>query len=77
MNYNSEIHHRRSIRLPNYDYSQEGIYFITICTNDKKCIWGSIFKGEMQLNECGIIVKQCWLDIPNHFINILYWPNHL
>jgi REP element-mobilizing transposase RayT len=41
-NYNPDIHHRRSIRLKGYDYSQEGLYFITICLQDRKCLFGEI-----------------------------------
>jgi hypothetical protein len=41
-NYNPNIHHRKSIRLRGYDYSKEGLYFITICTEDRKCLFGKI-----------------------------------
>ena len=44
-NYNPNIHHRRSIRLKGYDYSQEGLYFITICVQDRKCLFGEIVVG--------------------------------
>ncbi|MDR1653260.1 MAG: hypothetical protein LBS01_06375, partial [Prevotellaceae bacterium] len=40
--YNSDIHHRRSIRLQRYDYSREGLYFITICTQNRECLFGEI-----------------------------------
>ena len=42
MNYNPNIHHRRSIRLKGYDYAREGAYFITICCRDRKCRFGKI-----------------------------------
>lgn len=42
MPYNPEIHHRRSIRLKGYDYSQAGLYFITICVLDRVCLFGKI-----------------------------------
>ena len=45
MSYNPEIHHRRSIRLKGYDYSQEGLYFITICVQDRECLFGEIVVG--------------------------------
>ncbi len=54
-NYNPKIHHRKSIRLQNYDYSQNGYYFITICTKDKKCLFGKIENEKMILNELGKI----------------------
>jgi putative transposase len=41
-NYNPNIHHRKSIRLRGYDYSKSGLYFITICTADRKCLFGKI-----------------------------------
>ncbi|MDR2345275.1 MAG: hypothetical protein LBE18_04345, partial [Planctomycetaceae bacterium] len=44
--YNPNIHHRRSIRLKEYDYSQAGLYFITICTPNRECIFGEIRRGE-------------------------------
>ncbi|MGO9119202.1 MAG: transposase, partial [Desulfomonilaceae bacterium] len=52
---------RRSIRLADYDYSQGGAYFVTICTHDRKCLFGNISNGEMRLNEVGEIVQDVWL----------------
>ena len=40
--YNPEIHHRRSIRLKGYDYASEGLYFVTICTQNRECLFGEI-----------------------------------
>lgn len=80
--YNPEIHHRRSIRLKGYDYSQAGLYFITICVQDKICLFGKILNGKMELNEAGKIAVSCWLDIPAHFPNAtlheyVVMPNHI
>ena len=50
MKYDPLIHHRKSIRLKGYDYSQEGVYFITICVQDRACLFGEITDGEMILN---------------------------
>ena len=58
---------RRSIRLPHYDYRQNGIYFITVCTFQRACLFGDISNGEMQLNYHGKIVNECWQEIPLHF----------
>jgi len=82
MKYNPDVHHRRSIRLKNYDYSQPGAYFITICTHNRECLFGDIVDGEMILNEYGEIAKKCWLEIPVHFPNVLLdeyviMPNHV
>ena len=40
--YNPNIHHRRSIRLKGYDYGQAGLYFISICCQDRACLFGEI-----------------------------------
>jgi putative transposase len=53
MKYNLQIHHRRSIRLKGYDYSQAGVYFITICCAGRKYSFGKIENDEMILNEFG------------------------
>jgi REP element-mobilizing transposase RayT len=67
--------------LADYDYSQNGWYFITICTHDRIEYFGVIKNGEMVLNEFGKIVRQCWLDLPNHYKNCelgvwVIMPNH-
>jgi hypothetical protein len=56
MVYDAKIHHRRSIRYEKYDYSQDGTYFVTICAQDMKCVFGEIQKGKMELNEAGKMV---------------------
>ncbi len=81
-NYNPNIHHRRSIRLEGYDYSQAGLYFITICVRDRKCLFGKIVDGEMNFNDAGKIADVCWLEIPKHFPNTvlhehIVMPNHV
>ena len=82
MKYNPDIHHRRSIRLKHYDYSQEGAYFVTVCTNDKEWLFGDVINGEMQLNDMGNVTLQCWKEIPKHFPNavldeFIVMPNHI
>ena len=81
MKYNPQIHHRRSIRLQDYDYSSEGAYFVTICARHRECLFGEIVNGEIVLNEYGKIAEQCWNDMPNHYDNIaldafIIMPNH-
>ena len=66
MKYNPDIHNRRSIRLKGYDYSQVGLYFITICTQNRECIFGEIVddgRGTMicSLNEYGGIAEKEWI----------------
>jgi REP element-mobilizing transposase RayT len=82
MTYDPEKHHRRSIRLKGYDYTQPGAYFITICTHGRECLFGEIINGEMHLNEAGQIVVQTWQDLPNHISNVqldafVVMPNHV
>ena len=67
MRYDPEKHHRRSIRLKGYDYSQPGAYFVTICTLNRDCLFGEIRNDEMVLNMFGEIILEKWNNIPKHF----------
>ncbi len=60
MKYDPEIHNRRSIRLPGYDYSGPGAYFVTLCAFDKQCQFGQIADGQMELNKYGQAVEEEW-----------------
>jgi putative transposase len=60
MPYDPRRHHRRSIRLKGYDYTQAGSYFITICTQDRRCLFGEVVNGRMRLNDAGEIVRDEW-----------------
>ena len=76
------IHHRRSIRLKEYDYSQNGAYFITICVQNKECLFGKIANGKMQLNDAGNIIQTIWDEIPEYYDGIetdtfQIMPNHI
>src|SRR4030042_6969864 len=82
MTYNPEIHHRRSIRLKGYDYSQTGAYFVTVCVKDRHCLFGDVEQGEMMLNEYGHVVTKCGQDLTNHYAGItldafVVMPNHI
>ena len=59
--YNPLIHHRRSIRLKHYDYSNKGLYFITLVAVERRNIFGEIFNDEMHLNWVGKIAEVEWL----------------
>jgi REP element-mobilizing transposase RayT len=81
MPYNPNIHNRKSIRLMGYDYSQAGWYFITICVQNRLCLFGEIVNGEMMLNDAGRMVENEWLKLPQRFANIelheyVVMPNH-
>lgn len=71
MKYGPDKHHRRSIRLKDYDYSQNGAYFITICTDNHETIFGNVTDGNMVLNEFGKIVGQYWIEIPIHYPKVV------
>ena len=80
--YDPEYHHRRSIRLKGYDYSREGMYFITICTYERQRSFGYIGNATMYLNQTGIVARKCWLDIPVHYPNVvlhdfIVMPDHI
>ena len=82
MTYNPEFHHRRSIRLKDYDYSRAGVYFVTVCSWKRECVFGEIMNGEMLLNGYGAIVEEQWDAIPGHFDNVetdefIVMPNHV
>src|SRR5665647_890283 len=82
MKYNPQIHHRRSIRLKGYDYSQAGAYFITICCQDRECRFGKIENDEMILNEYGTIAYNEWNKLSDRLSNFeldvfQIMPNHM
>lgn len=72
---------RRSIRLKGYDYSQAGLYFITICVQNRVCLFGQVANGEMILNDAGKMVETEWFNLKTRFPNIelheyVVMPNH-
>ncbi len=72
---------RRSLRLKDHDYSQAGAYFITICVVEAQSILGKIRNENVILSECGNIVENTWLNLPEHFNGIeldshILMPNH-
>jgi REP element-mobilizing transposase RayT len=73
---------RRSLRLPGYDYSQAGAYFITVCTQNRVMLFGEVIRCDVRLNEMGTIVQQTWDDLPTHYHGIdldafIVMPNHV
>jgi putative transposase len=70
MSYDRESHHRRSIRLKGYDYAAGGCYFITICTQNRECLYGEIVGGEMRLNEAGRMIQTIFQEMPEHYPGI-------
>ena len=65
MPYNPAIHNRHSIRLPGFDYSQAGAYFLTINSHKKEHLFGSVVAGVVRLTPVGEIAREQWLKIPD------------
>jgi len=75
-------HHRRSIRLQGFDYSQAGAYYVTMVTWHREFLFGEIVNQEMMLGQYGAIVQKWWQEIPSHFPNVetgafVVMPNHV
>lgn len=73
---------RKNLRLPEYDYAQQGAYFVTVCTKDKACLFGDIVSDEMELNDAGRMVKRWYHESENNFSNVqcdmfVCMPNHV
>ena len=81
----------KSVRLPHYDYSTSGAYFLTLCAHDKECLFGTVADGINHLNECGRIVEREWLRsaeirreleigdfviMPNHLHGVVFIRDH-
>jgi hypothetical protein len=65
MVFDPKTHHRRSTRLKSWDYSWPWWYYVTVCSHERKCIFGKIVDDEMRLNSIGQIVEQEWLRTPH------------
>ena len=81
--FNPDMHHRRSIRLQTYDYSKQGLYFVTICCNDREYFFGEIINDEMVLNPAGEMIKTEWIALEKRFLTVqvieyefVIMPNH-
>ncbi len=80
--FDPDKHHRRSIRLPGYDYSRSGAYFVTICAQDRACLFGDIADGVMRLNDAGRVVADSWqwLESQYDYVELdefVIMPNHV
>jgi REP-associated tyrosine transposase len=82
VSYDPAGHHRRSVRLQGFDYTQAGAYFITICTRNRTCIFSEVRGGEIRPTPVGEVAASCWEAIPDHFPTaeldaFVLMPNHL
>ncbi|WP_224963259.1 hypothetical protein [Geomonas subterranea] len=86
MPYDPHLHHRRSVRLEGFDYSQNGAYFVTVCAHERQTLFGRLVAGDagvtVELSEAGAAAQSCWLEIPRHFPLVtldafIVMPDHL
>src|SRR3990170_4846715 len=82
MTYDPARDHRRSIRLPAYDYAEAGAYFVTICTQNRECVFGEVVQGRMISNGPGQMVESVWHQLPQHYPGVevdafVVMPNHV
>ena len=82
MKYDTEKHHRRSIRLKDYDYSHPGAYFVTICVNNKECLFGEILEGNLRYSKIGIVAGEVLIKTVNsmrlmQLDSYVIMPNHI
>ncbi len=69
-------------RIPDYDYSQPGLYLNTICTLEHRLCFGKISDAQMHLNPCGEVIQSLWNALPSHYPHIkcdafICMPNHV
>ena len=81
MKYDPEKHHRRSIRLKGYDYTQIGAYFVTVVTKNRECLFGEVIEGETRLNNAGQVIERWWVELNHKFSMVetkefVVMPNH-
>jgi putative transposase len=82
MAFDPEIHHRRSVRMPAFDYAGSSYYAVTICTQDKACLFGDVVDWKMRLNDVGEMINENWLALRHRFSFVkldeyIIMPNHL
>lgn len=82
MKFDPGIHRRQSMRLQGYDYSQVGAYFVTICVQNRACLFGEVVNGEMRLNNAGLMIARWYSELENKFPDIecdqfACMPNHV
>jgi REP element-mobilizing transposase RayT len=71
-----------SARKPGWDYSWLGWYFVTICTENKRCVFGKVSDDVVHLSPLGAYVASCWREIPGHYSKVeidefIVMPNHM
>jgi REP element-mobilizing transposase RayT len=73
---------RKSPRLQSYDYGQSGAYFVTLCTHQRRQVFGEVVNQTMRLTAAGMMAQECWFAIPDHYPDVeldafVVMPNHV
>jgi REP element-mobilizing transposase RayT len=73
---------RRSIRMKNRNYALPGLYFVTICAHERRCVLGQVVNAGFAPSALGLIARECWVSIPEHFAGVMLhefvvMPNHI
>jgi REP-associated tyrosine transposase len=76
------VRRRRSLRLRDYDYSQPGIYFVTVCTVGRALLFGNVVEGNVRLNDAGHATGKVWAELPRYYFGLevdafVLMPNHI
>jgi REP element-mobilizing transposase RayT len=77
-----QVHRRRSLRLRGYDYTRRGAYFVTICTQERRRVFGTVVNGRMALSAAGRMVQRVWDELPAHYPGVatdafVVMPDHV
>ena len=80
--YDPNIHHRRSLRIPHFDYTSAGVYFVTICVQDRMPLLGTIVEETLHQSSAGMMAQTAWEEIPEHYPGVgidafVAMPNHV
>ncbi|WP_299464856.1 transposase [uncultured Microscilla sp.] len=80
-NNSKKFYERRSIRLPGYDYTQESLYYITLCCQNRLKLFGEVVNSELVPNAAGKMVEEEWKALTTRFPEIrlhayVVMPNH-
>jgi REP element-mobilizing transposase RayT len=78
----SDVRRRKAQRLPDFDYSSAGAYFVTICVKGRNAVLGEVIEEEVHLSAIGTLAENAWHDLPNHYGSIqldefIVMPNHI
>ncbi len=77
-----KLYNRKSTRLPKYDYSSPGMYYVTMCAQNRECLFGDVINDKIELNDIGEMVAMWWHELENKYPNIkldkyIIMPNHI